>query len=94
MHNFLTHLAIMCVSDFKGVQNRTNQIENCKSNQFKLKPLKTTFSLEVFESFPYSTTWFGLVRGFCFTNRTKPNRNIRETIIKHISLKPIFIKTQ
>jgi len=48
------------------------QYKNRKPNQPKPKPQKTAFGSNVIGSFSYSTAWFGLVCGFHFTNRTKP----------------------
>jgi hypothetical protein len=78
----------------RGVQNQNNPIENCKSNQSKSKPQKTAFDSDVFVSIVYTNAWFSSVCGYNFTNQTKPNRNIRITLIKYISLGPILIETQ
>jgi len=45
------------------------------------------FGSDVFKSFFYSTVWFGL-------NQTKPNHDIRKTIIKYISFRPILVEIQ
>jgi len=78
----------------KGVQNRTDPIKNYKLNQFKPKLQKTAFSLDVFGSLFYSTAWFGLGFSFYEPKQTKPNRNIRKTLIKHMSPRSILIETQ
>jgi len=66
----------MYIGGARGVQNRTNPIEekNHKPNKCKPKPQKNAFGSDVFRSFSYLTAWFGLVRGFYFTNRTRPNQ--------------------
>jgi len=71
------------------------QKKNRKPNQSKPKPQKTAFGSDVFKSFFYSTAWFSPVSGFDYQpNQTKPNRNIRKTLIRYISSRSILIEIQ
>jgi len=51
------------------------------------------FSSDVVELFFDSTAWFDLFYSF-FILLTKPNRNMRETLIKPKSSSQVIIKTQ
>jgi len=75
----------------RGVQNRTNPKEKPQTEPIQTE---TAICSDVFGSFFYSTKWFGSVCGFDFTNRTKPNRDIRKTLIKYISSRPILVEIQ
>ena len=66
--------------------NRTNPNRNRK-NRIWSGCIQINFLLN-------RMVWFGLRFWFYQPNQTKPNCNIRKTLIKYISFWPIFIETQ
>jgi len=78
----------------RGVQNQTNQIETPQTEPTQTKTAKNRIWFGCNRIIFLLNALFGLVCGFHFTNRTKPNRNIRNFLIKHISSRQILIETQ
>jgi len=84
------------VSATRGVQNRTNPIETPQTEPTQTKTAKNRiwFGCNRIIFLLNRMVWFGLRFSFYQSNRTKPNRNIRIFLIKHISSRQILIETQ
>jgi len=86
-------ITLLCAG---GVQNRTNPIEKPQVEPTQTETVKNyiwfgciriTFLLN-------RMVWFGLRFLFCQPSQTKPNRNLRKTLIKDTLPRLIFIETQ
>jgi len=80
----------------RGVQNRTNPIETPQTEPTQTKTAKNHiwFGCNRIIFLLNRIVWFGLRFSFYQPNQTKPNRNIRNFLIKHILSRQILIETQ
>ena len=77
----------------RGVQNRTNPIEKPQTEPTQTETTKNRiwFGCNQIIFLLNHMVWFGLRFSFYQPNQTKPNRNIRKILIKHMSHRPILI---